>query len=532
MASINFNCPNCGQELSADKKLSESITLCPTCETAIRVPQFNVYSGLVLGDFIIKRKLGVGGMGEVWLAEQKSMQREVALKILSPALAEDENFCIRFQQEAKNSGKLMHPNIVTAFYAGVEDNLHYLAMSYVEGRPLEEVIEEYKTIPEQQALAIIRNIAEALDYGWSKFKLIHRDIKPSNIMLTRDGSAKLLDLGISKSIIEGDSSMTLTKAGVFVGTPYYVSPEQVRNVPDLDCRADIYSLGAVLFHMLCGIVPYEASTPMGVVAMHLSEPLPDIRRTNPETSTGLSALVRKMMDKDRSKRYASWTEVIDDVDKLAQGTSTSGILSAQLKLLSQNRFVMPIILSIAVLVLLISIFLLIPSASSKNKNAGTNNANNNAAEEDPFALPITPVESDTKAPVATKSAKKDGKGSLSKTAKRQNRQALRPPEALNFDFSFFRGHLQLTTKQEEEIRNVFGSTKRRVMDLHQKFRQEQISEPEFRDRIARTGRRLQFELKHILSTEQLRKYREWDKKEANGRWRGPQFPPEEEPIND
>ncbi|MBN2641935.1 MAG: serine/threonine protein kinase, partial [Victivallales bacterium] len=322
MTSIDFNCPNCGLELSADTTLSDSITLCPSCEQAIRVPLFNLNPGMTLGDFILLRKIGNGGMGEVWLAEQKSMRREVALKILSPELAKNEDFCKRFELEARNSGRLVHPNIVTAFYAGVDQGIHYLAMSYVEGCTLEEKLPDYprQIMPEAQLLAIIPEIAEALKYGWDKFKLIHRDIKPSNIMLCSDGSAKLLDMGISKSILEGDSAVT--KTGLFVGTPYYISPEQAKNSSDLDCRADIYSLGTVIYHMLTGSVPYDATTPMGVVAMHLSEPLPDIRKRNPEASREIVALTRKMMHKNPESRFQTWDEVLVRVKEISNPPGT------------------------------------------------------------------------------------------------------------------------------------------------------------------------------------------------------------------
>ncbi|MDD3119766.1 MAG: serine/threonine-protein kinase, partial [Victivallales bacterium] len=316
MATIEFNCPQCGKKLTADRTLSKSITLCPICRQAIRVPQFGLYPEMQLGDFVLKRKLGGGGMGEVWLAEQKSMQREVAVKILSPELADNEDFCRRFQSEAKNSGKLLHPNIVTAFYAGKEDNLHYLAMSYIDGVPLDTELRVGNTIPERQALRIVREVAVALAYAWNSHQIIHRDIKPSNIMLARDGSVKLLDLGISKSI--GDNDM-LTKTGLFVGTPHYISPEQAKNDPQLNFHSDMYSLGAVLFHMLTGNFPYQATTPIGVVAQHLSEPLPNLREKNPNLSENVCRLVEKMMQKNPQRRFASWEELIRAIDAVDSG---------------------------------------------------------------------------------------------------------------------------------------------------------------------------------------------------------------------
>lgn len=313
MASITFNCPNCGQKLSADKTLSESVTLCPVCEQTIRIPEFHLYPGMKVGDFVLRERLGLGGMGEVWLAEQSSMQRLTALKILSPSLSGNQEFCTRFQYEAKNSGKLSHPNIVTAFYAGIEDEIHYLAMSYIDGITLDTELEINKKLPEEQALQITQEVAEALKYAWDNFKIIHRDIKPSNIMLCRDGAVKLLDLGISKSLADHD---TVTRTGIFVGTPYYISPEQARNDPDTDCQADIYSLGAVLYHMLTGDVPFNATTPMGVIARHLTEPLPDLRIHHQQISEPVRLLMEKMLKKKKTERFPCWDEVIAEIRKI------------------------------------------------------------------------------------------------------------------------------------------------------------------------------------------------------------------------
>jgi|GEM_PF-2130035 len=317
MALITFNCTKCGQKLSADKTLSASMTVCPVCSQQIKIPEFRLYTGMRLGEFILKEQLGIGGMGEVWMAEQTSMQRSVALKILSPSLSSNPDFCVRFQNEAKNSGRLLHPNIVTAFAAGMEDDIHYLAMAYIDGVPLETELELCHRLQENQTLKIILDVAEALQYAWDKFKIIHRDLKPSNIMITRLGNAMILDLGISKSLI--DQATNVTRSGIFVGTPYYISPEQARNDLDLDCRADIYSLGAVLYHMLSGHVPFNATTPMGIVARHLSEPLPDLRTIRPRISEPIISLIDRMMKKKKEQRYDNWAAVIDAIHRIQAG---------------------------------------------------------------------------------------------------------------------------------------------------------------------------------------------------------------------
>ncbi len=495
MATIDFNCTNCGQKLSADKSLSESITLCPSCEHAIRVPKFNAFEGMELGDFVLKSKIGTGGMGDVWLAEQKSMQREVALKILSPTLAEDEDFCTRFQQEAKNSGKMMHPNIVTAFSAGVEENLHYLAMSYVEGNPLDEVLlaaEKTERLPEKQILGIILDIAKALKYGWDKFKLIHRDIKPSNIMLSKEGSAKLLDLGISKSIIEGDSA--LTRTGLFVGTPYYISPEQAKNTSDLDCRADIYSLGAVLYHMLTGNVPYNATTPMGVVAMHLAEPVPDIKQCNPGASQGVIELVAKMMEKDRNLRLKTWDDVIQEIEKLLDGKEPD----QSLKLRFQNKAK---ILSFIVIIGIIVIAASIVAKSLLTPQPQQSDPDDLIQDAELLTNPTQPSSQKQPPPIQ-----------LTTHALPPKETPVKPrsngPEEIFMNF--FAGRAHLSSKEQQEVRNILIDTRKKLRKNNQLFRQGDITRTEMRNRAYSLRQEERRALRAVLSDEQMKVYREWD----------------------
>jgi len=258
----------------------------------------------------------MGGMGEVWLATQTAMDRKVALKILSPALTGDENFVSRFMEEVKMSAKLEHPNIITAFDAGNENGIYYLAMSYIDGMELEVKLKVDKIVNEHEALKIIRSIAEALKYAWDKFKILHRDIKPSNIMISSDGDAKLMDMGISKSMSE---NRDLTMTGMIVGTPYYMSPEQARADAELDSRSDIYALGATLYHIVTGQVPYDASTAMGVLAKYMTEPFPSPQIKNPELSDVCSVLLEIMMAKKAENRQQDWASVISDIDQVLNG---------------------------------------------------------------------------------------------------------------------------------------------------------------------------------------------------------------------
>ncbi len=316
MALFSFNCPQCGLEVEADSTMSGGTAQCPKCNNSILVPHPGIEPGIEVAGFVVESRLGVGGMGEVWLARQTAMDRKVALKILSPALTSDKEFVTRFLQEVKMAGKLVHPNIVTAFDAGVDKNIYYLAVSYVDGVELGNRLRIDRFIQEREALNIILSIAKALKYAWDKFKILHRDIKPSNIMIDNDGVPKLMDMGISKSLAE-DSQLTMT--GMIMGTPYYMSPEQAKGDANLDFRADLYSLGATLYHLVTGERPYEATTAMGILTKHITEPFPPPQDRNPGVTDQCAALLEIMMAKDKNDRQQSWDDLINDIDLVLAG---------------------------------------------------------------------------------------------------------------------------------------------------------------------------------------------------------------------
>lgn len=313
MAAVTFACPNCKTEIETNESFIGGKAQCPGCNSTVLIPMPGINPGMTIGGFVIERQLGIGGMGEVWLAVHKAMDRKVALKILSPALTGDSDFVTRFMAEVKVSAKLEHPNIVTAYDAGSEDGTYYLAMTYVNGKELDSKLKSDKVIDEREALRIIRSIAEALKYAWDEFKILHRDIKPSNIMLDARGNAKLMDMGISKSMCENKG---LTMTGMIVGTPYYMSPEQARAETELDSRSDIYALGTTLYHLVTGEVPYEASTAMGILTRHITEPFPPPQLKNPALSDECSVLLEVMMAKKAEERQQDWSAVISDIDRV------------------------------------------------------------------------------------------------------------------------------------------------------------------------------------------------------------------------
>lgn len=248
--------------------------------------------------------LGRGGMATVYLALQESVQREVALKVMSTTLLGDAQFGERFLREARIAAKLRHPNVVQVHDVGVAGEHHYIAMEYLPGGP---VLTRSGTPREPAfALRVIREIASALNYAGAR-GIVHRDIKPDNILLREDGVSALTDFGIARA---SDNSR-MTRTGAIIGTPHYMSPEQARGLP-LDGRADLYSLGIVLHELLMGKVPYQADDSLAVGIMHITAPLPRL----PEHLADLQPLLDRMLAKEPGQRYQSGAEVVAAIEAI------------------------------------------------------------------------------------------------------------------------------------------------------------------------------------------------------------------------
>jgi len=276
-----------------------------------------------IAGFEILGKLGQGGMGAVFKARQKSLDRVVALKVLPPSIAKDAKFIERFQREARASAKLNHPNIVQGIDVGKDPatGLWYFAMEYVDGPTLKKVLEEQKVLPEERALAIVREVAKALETIGSH-QMVHRDIKPDNILLTQRGEAKLADLGLAKQLNEDAS---ITQSGQTVGTPHYMAPEQVRGkFEECDIRTDIYALGGTFFHLVTGRPPFEGQTSAVIMSKHLTELPPKASKVNPAVSEQCSRLIEKMMQKKIELRIQRPTELVAAIEKIQKGEGTSG----------------------------------------------------------------------------------------------------------------------------------------------------------------------------------------------------------------
>jgi eukaryotic-like serine/threonine-protein kinase len=261
------------------------------------------------GDFELLARIGEGGMGAVYKARDMT-GRMVALKVLNKDIAGDSEFIKRFQREAKAGGALNHPNIVQAYAAGEEKGRPFLAMEFVDGESLRARLRRKGRLPEKEALAITRGVAAGLAHAHSH-SFIHRDIKPDNVLLGSDGSVKVVDLGLAKSL---EDDQRLTKTGIALGTPHYISPEQARGQKEVDHRCDIYSLGATLYLLLTGQVPFDGSTNAEIMLKHLKEELDNPQDIVPEISDGTVMIISRMMAKKPEDRYANCLQLIEDLD--------------------------------------------------------------------------------------------------------------------------------------------------------------------------------------------------------------------------
>lgn len=265
-----------------------------------------------LGQYEVLEVLSEKGRARVFKARDTSMNRLVVLKVLPKNLAEDPVWSERFRREVQLSGQLSHPNIVTAYGSGEAGGCPLLAFEYLDGISLGERLEREGNVPEKTAWLIAREVAKGLGFAAAK-GVLHRDIKPENIFCTHDGRVKIIDMGLGKSMTE---DVQLTAAGTTVGTPFYISPEQARGTKDLDARADIYSLGCTVFHMLTGSIPFIAAALTDIMVMHTEAPRPDPRSFLPEISPGSAELVMRMMAIKPEQRPQSAIELAIEIDAL------------------------------------------------------------------------------------------------------------------------------------------------------------------------------------------------------------------------
>jgi tRNA A-37 threonylcarbamoyl transferase component Bud32 len=265
-----------------------------------------------IGRYEIKGELGRGGMATVYRAYDPSFEREVAIKVLPAELMHDPQFRERFRREIKTIASLEHPAIVPVYDVGEEDGVPYFVMRYMPGGSLTQWIDKGKFSLEDAA-RIIERLSSALAYA-HKNGLVHRDLKPDNILFDNNGDPFISDFGVAKIT---DSSTNMTGSGI-IGTPAYMSPEQAQGEP-VDNRSDIYGLGVIIFQMLSGHQPYEATTPMGVAVKHITDPVPEILKANPSLPSETDTIIKTAMAKDPSLRYQTATELAKALSDAAFG---------------------------------------------------------------------------------------------------------------------------------------------------------------------------------------------------------------------
>lgn len=270
------------------------------------------------GDFEVLDKLGRGGMGQVFKARQKSLDRLVAIKVLPLNLCKNEEFIGRFKREARLAGKFYHPNAIQVFDIGENRGQYYYIMEYVEGGNLKEKLAQDGRLNQNYVLSVLRQVLSVLKEA-ETLKIIHRDIKPDNIMLTSDGIVKLADLGLAREV---NDNAGLTQQKIAIGTPHYMAPEQAQGKP-VDMRADQYALGVTAFHLLTGRTPFTGKNNMEILVQHVKKPMIKPSSICPDISVFMDKLILKMTEKEPKNRFQTISETLKAVEKVADAINAT-----------------------------------------------------------------------------------------------------------------------------------------------------------------------------------------------------------------
>ncbi len=271
-------------------------------------------TGQTLGDFEVERLLGRGGMGEVYVARQISLNRQVALKVLRPDMLAKENNLKRFEAEATAVAKLNHPNIVHIYTLGGIEDTRFIAMEFVQGTNLRDYIAKKGPLDLALAFSIMKQATVGVGAA-GEIGLVHRDIKPENILLTKKGQVKIADFGLCRDT--DANQVHLTQPGVAMGTPLYMSPEQAQGHPT-DHRSDLYSLGVTFYHMLAGQPPFKGDSPLAIAVRHIKDTPVRLSVHRPEIPPELDRLVMKLLEKDPKDRYQSAAEMLRDLARVKE----------------------------------------------------------------------------------------------------------------------------------------------------------------------------------------------------------------------
>ena len=304
-AAVHKVCPQCGNEYET------SARFCPADGTSLRPKGSDSLIGRVMAErYHILKRIGEGGMGRVYLGEHVKMNRQCAIKVMSPALVNDHESAARFAREASNAARIIHPNVAAVFDYGESEGLVYLVMEYVQGEPLARILAREAPLGVDRALDLTRQIADGLGAA-HELGIVHRDLKPDNILVCRNKAgkdvAKVVDFGIAKAIQE-NASDALTRTGLVIGTPEFMSPEQLLGDP-IDARSDLYAMGCIMHLMLTASPPFAAATREQMIKRRLSEEAPHVQHLDPGLPDSLDMVVHRLLARSPAERYASAAEV-------------------------------------------------------------------------------------------------------------------------------------------------------------------------------------------------------------------------------
>lgn len=299
--------PTSVQELIAELVKQQHLTRFQAHQVANGRARF-----LILGSYTILDKIGSGGMGQVYKAVHRRMDRTVAIKVLPAAMMKDPAIVARFEREVRAAAKLNHTNIVTAYDADQANGVHFLVMEYVAGRDLAAMVDQQGPLPADKAVEYIVQAARGLDFAHKK-GVIHRDIKPANLLVDGEDTVKILDMGLARienPAAAGDDANGLTTAGHIVGTVDFMAPEQGLDSKNADARADIYSLGCTLYYLLTGQKMYHAGSPLQTIMAHQQSPIPPLSATGRDVPPRLCDVYQRMVAKQPADRYQTMPDVI------------------------------------------------------------------------------------------------------------------------------------------------------------------------------------------------------------------------------
>ncbi|MHB1426035.1 MAG: serine/threonine protein kinase [Gemmataceae bacterium] len=296
------------EKAAAPNKETDDPRISPTLDGPPMPPSLGRSSRLV-GEYELLERIPGGGMGEVYKARHRRLDKLVALKLLPADAQHPREMAARFQREMKAVGSLDHPNVVEAHDAGEQSGVVYLAMKLIDGVDLERLVKERGPLPIDEACELVRQSALGLHYLHQR-GLVHRDVKPSNLMRTPDGTVKVLDLGLARWRLEAEAGHGLTGMGRVMGTPDFLAPEQIENAADADARADLYGLGGTLFYLLTGRAPFaDHKSWFSKLDAHRMEPPPDVQKLRPDVPAELAALLQRLLAKKPEERFATADEV-------------------------------------------------------------------------------------------------------------------------------------------------------------------------------------------------------------------------------